>query len=46
MKILLIEDDSETAEYIVSALVPQGHDIDQTGDAVKVYCSHAPAATR
>ena len=32
MKILLIEDDRETAEYIVTALASQGHDIDQTGD--------------
>ena len=32
MKILLIEDDGETAEYIVTALASQGHDIDQTGD--------------
>ena len=32
MKILLIEDDRETAEYIVTALASHGHDIDQTGD--------------
>jgi CheY-like chemotaxis protein len=32
MKILLVEDDRETAEYIVTALASQGHDIDQTSD--------------
>ena len=32
MKILLVEDDKETAEYIATALAAQGHDIDHTGD--------------
>lgn len=32
MRILIIEDDDETAEYIAAALSSQGHMVDRTGD--------------